>query len=723
MMAADSLPPLGLTHMQQDSPVRAALLPLPHHVQWQQEHVSLASGLRLCRPATDDAYQDLLRHQQQQINRLLGEPLPDAVRLHIVLSPAATRSAAWRPSLGDNEQYSLRLDTRTAELVAPGAGGIVHGCQRLLQLITTDEQGRFMAPGVHIEDAPRFAWRGLMLDLARRHQPLDTLLRTLDGMAALGLNVLHLHLNDDQGFRVQSLRYPELHRKSAAQGYLSVDEVQQLVREAAWRGIRVVPELDVPGHAGALCWARPELAVGEPPGALPRAFGPSSHVLDPTLDATWEFLEGLVADLVQLFPDEFLHMGGDEVPADAFDFPDAGRRQWCRERNLHSTQQVQSWFAAQMTQLLHRHGRRTLGWDEVLALQPPQPLVVQSWRGVASLAAALHAGYDALFSSGWYLDLGYPAHWHYRFDPGAGAADLEAAQRRLEAEPELRGCADKMRELSASADIPVMAAAVRGRVLGGEACLWSELVTPELLDVRLYERLAAVAERLWSAPEQTQEADFYQRLPLWLHQLQRYTDCRPLAVADELLLRIGVRFYELEWVRELFAVLAPVRWYQRLLGPDLCAQDRAYDADTPLERPVDFLPAESLALRACADELWQVVTGQQAAAATEQLRRRARRWHDAAAGLAALRQRHQSFAELGMHIDALGELADLLQQWLDARDLGILPADTFMQRLRALAQSAAQPAAETRFMAADVLLQAATASAAAGYEQVAPPGA
>lgn len=703
--------------MAEAPPVLPGILPLPRHWYLEDGRLPLHAGLRLATPpGASPRLLRLLERQQHRLDALLGPAREDAPRLRIRVADRAGEL----PRLGDDESYRLEVGSDGVDLDATGCAGAAHGLERLLQCVVRGPGGPEL-PQLALHDAPRFPWRGLLIDLARHHMPLATLLRTLDGMAVLGLNVLHLHLNDDQGFRVETPRCPELHARSGRDGYLGCDEVATLVQAAGDRGIRVVPELDVPGHAGALLWAHPELAAGTPPRALPRAFGPSPHALDPTLDRTWALLDALVADLAGMFPDPFLHLGGDEVHPEVYAFDDDDRRRWARERDLDGPADVQAWFVASMTGLLARHDRRPVGWDEVLHPEVPPAVVVQSWRGSATLETALAAGHDALFSAGWYLDLGYPAGLHYAFDPGAGADALTDAETRvLEAPfmaPVRRGAAAL---LAAAGRARSREGEARGTLLGGEACLWSELVTSELLDVRLYGRLPAVAERLWSPPDLLDPDDHYERLPGLLAHLEASTDCRPLTGSAPLLLRLGVAPDELRDVETLLAALEPLRWYQRLLGPERTAQrssgadtasgmgsnerPRPYDADTPLLRPVDLLPPESLDLREFAAQLQGLARDPGGGHLLHALRERAHRWREVRHALADLRVREPAFAELGGHMDGLAELADVLDGWIDARTGATLSSQDPLARLEAL-RSATDPAAEITLAAAEVLRQ------------------
>jgi hexosaminidase len=663
-------------------------VPVPRRLEPRWGRLDLHRGVRLVPPAhASVGLRRLLRRHQRRLDGLLTAPGNDSPRLVVAVDLDMDR----HPRLGDDESWSCRVTSAGADIEAATPFGVSHALERFLQLVARDAVGPHV-PAVLIEDAPRLPWRGLLLDLARHHLPLPVLLRTLDGMAALGLNVLHLHLNDDQGFRVETPSCPELFERASGGQYLREAEVERLVADAATRGIRVVPELDVPGHAGALLWARPELAAGAAPTALPRAFGPSKHALDPTREETWVLLDAVVGDLAAHFDDPFLHIGGDEVHPDVYAFDDAPRQDWCAARGLEDAAAVQRWFVAEMVALAGRHGRRPVAWDEVLAPDLPGDVVVQSWRGSRSLETALAGGHDALSSSGYYLDLCYPARLHYAFDPAGGPNALAAAEAELLAEPGLASVRRGIEWLLRSADeVETSSAEARGSVLGGEACLWSELVTPELLDTRLYGRLAAVAERLWSDPEQTDVADFYRRLPGFLAHLEAHTECRPLTGCEPVLLRIGVRPDELHHVRVVLAALEPVRWYRRLLGARLASsrgegsgmgtadQARPYDADTLLQRPVDLLPPESLDVLRFTEELRTFVADATDAVVEVALRDRAHRWRMAQCSLHALRVRSRDFAQLGVLIDLLDTVADLLDEWLDVRtgrrpEAGDLPA-------------------------------------------------
>ena len=508
------------------------------------------------------------------------------------------------PPAGEgDESYALELGPEEGQLRASGPGGVRQGLARALQWL--------LAPApvhaVSIADAPALPWRGLMLDPARHSLGEGALERTLDGMAILGLNVLHLHLTDDQGVAFESRRRPRLHQLCGREGYLTVAALQRLAGAAAERGIRVVPELDLPGHAGALLFAYPECAAGPVPSRLPRAFGPSSYALDPTREESWALIHDLLDDLAECFPDPYLHLGGDEVPASMYAFEDARRLAWCTDRDLAPGPEVQQWFSRSLAELCARRGKRLILWDEALHPTLPREVTVQVWRRVETLEAALTQGHNAILSSPYYLDLAFPAERHLAFSPSAGGNSLVAAQQALLAAPELADVHRGLAWAMARADsLETVTGPARGRTLGGEGCLWGELVDEAVLDGRLYDRLPAVAEALWSeTPESPQ--DHRERLAALFPVLERTTACEPRP-ATRACAALGLQANLTVPLRELFEALVPLRWYKRLLGQGLDgrlrgaeAVLRSRDAKTPLTAPVDFVPSESLVLRRLAE--------------------------------------------------------------------------------------------------------------------------
>ena len=578
------------------------------------------------------------------------------------------------PMTAGDERYALQVTGTHARLVAPHVLGLHRGIETLLQLVNRGE-----ITECTIDDAPRFAYRGVMLDPARHFLPVGDLLRVLDGMAALKLNVLHLHLSDDQGFRLESVALPRLTGAGSNGEFYTQDDIRYLVRYADERGIRVIPELDMPGHCQSWLVGYPQLAPVLAPlsKALPqhwqlrKQFGIGRGSLDPTREETYVFLDTLLAEVATLFPDELVHIGGDEVHPRAWQgVPHI--EAFMRERGMAQARELQGYFTARVAEIIARHGKRSIGWDEVLGAQLPANMIVQAWRSGAARDAALHAGADVIVSSGYYLDLFYPAHAHYDFDPEADAAELHRWEDRLAERPGMEAVGNTVGAMFKhfrGAETDVAAKGVPpGRVIGGEACLWGELVTPELLDRRLFSRLTAFAERLWSAVDLDDHDDFYAR-----HErtLDRLASDIGLQLRDPAKRANGTTDApQFDRRQVLLDAVEPVKWYARLLGPNLLASRalgepdaplRPYDTTTPLNRIADCIAPESLAARRFATlcERWQR-TGDAAAQADLQAianawREQARLWSAQGApedcdGLEPLARR---LGELGVALLAL----------------------------------------------------------------------
>ncbi len=465
--------------------------------------------------------------------------------------------------------------------------GAIHALATVAQLAGASHAIR------RIHDRPAYPWRGLMIDVARHFIPLAALRRTLDAMSLAKLNVLHLHLTDDQAFRFRSEAHPELASDEAWDG----SELKELVSYAADRAIRIVPELDMPGHVTSWLVARPEWGAGPAPGAS-RRFGVHDACLDPTDPGVLDAVETLLGELADIFPDPFLHFGGDEVNGNWWKAHD-GVRALMAERGFKGAVDVQADFNGKVTTILRQLGKRPVAWDEALHPTLARETVIQAWRSNAARDFALAARFDCVLSAPYYLDLFYPASLHHGFDPGG---NLAAAQGRLLTDDRTRHVREGLQWMEEFGSLPAMAAAPpgeRGRVLGGEACLWSELVDEACLDSRLWSRLPAIAERFWCGPDAVEEG-LAERTAAF-----RRTLARQGIVPDDDEVRRRA-FPCLAPIEPLVQMLEPVKWYRRLLGSVFerrvgglgeSGVARPYDADTPLNRLVDHLPPESLASR------------------------------------------------------------------------------------------------------------------------------
>jgi len=430
------------------------------------------------------------------------------------------------------EVYTLEVTPNSAHLKAPTVVGAIHGLETFLQLIQNDGTNYFL-PAVSIDDSPRFRWRGLMIDVSRHFEPLDVIRRTLDGMAAVKMNVFHWHLSDDQGFRIESKVYPKLTSMGSDGLFYTQDQAREMIAYARDRGIRVVPEFDIPGHAQSWMVGYPELASGNGPDyggpyQIERQYGIFDPVMDPTRDGTYKFLDRFIGEMAELFPDPYMHVGGDENNGVQW-AANPRIQEFAKKHDLKDTAALQTYFNQQLLPILKKHGKRMIGWDEIYAPGLSKDAMIQSWRGFDSLAATAKDGYSGILSAGYYLDHMDTAERHYLVDPVPASTSLTPDQQ--------------------------------AHILGGEACMWNEHVTPLSIDSRIWPRAAAIAERLWSPQSINNVNDMYRRL--WVESLRLEAVGLTHLSAEGVGLRQLAGTEQIEPLRVLASVVQPVRFEQR----------------------------------------------------------------------------------------------------------------------------------------------------------------
>jgi hexosaminidase len=385
-------------------------------------------------------------------------------------------------SVDEDESYTLTVTTASARLHAATVVGAMRGLTTLEQLLQTDGKGYFL-PAVQIEDSPRFRWRGLMIDCGRHFEPVDVIKRNLDAMAAVKLNVFHWHLTEDQGFRIESKIYPKLTGLGSDGLFYTQEQAREIVAYARARGIRVVPEFDMPGHTRSWFVGYPELASGPGPYSIRREFGVEDAAMDPTCESTYVFLDRFIGEMAALFPDPYMHVGGDESNGKQWR-SNPRIRAFMRAHHLADTTALQTYFSQRVLKIVEKYHKHMVGWDETLNPKLPKDAIVQSWRGQESLFTAAREGHQAILSQPYYLDHMDSAGQHYLADPIPASSGLTAEQASL--------------------------------ILGGEACMWGEHVNALSIDSRIWPRTAAIAERLWSPTSITDAPnsvdDMYRRL-------------------------------------------------------------------------------------------------------------------------------------------------------------------------------------------------------------------
>lgn len=414
------------------------------------------------------------------------------------------------PGADVGEAYRLTIDPGGVVVDANGPTGALRAFATLRQLVGLSPDG-IAIPAQTIRDAPRFAWRGIMLDPARHFLTVTTLKRQIDAMERLKLNTLHLHLSDDQGFRVESRRYPRLNAEGA---YYRQVEIRDLVTYAAERGVRIIPEFDVPGHSRAIVAAYPAVGTVSKSTFL----GLPDVALNPASGETYAFLEGLFGEMAPLFPDPHFHIGGDEVSPTVWGDAEDVKALMARE-NLADTKAVEAYFLRRVAGIVRKLGKTVIGWEEVAGAGLSKDTMVQAWQTSNAMANATAMGHPTIMSAGYYLNLLMPADYHYAIDPAATSAagltpDHAAALRRLS--PLL---AKMVTDALVDFPHPPLTSEQQELLIGAEAPLWGEIASDALVDHQLWPRAAALAERFWSPADVRDSGDMYRRLAVVSDQL------------------------------------------------------------------------------------------------------------------------------------------------------------------------------------------------------------
>ena len=647
------------------------LMPVPAEVAFGGGRLPVTPAFSACVAGCRDARVEpavlrALRRLQGRTGIEFTTPVtPDAPAATLVVECA--RAGGAIPSLADDESYAIEVTERQARLRAAEGAGVLRGLETLLQLVEGDRAGAFI-PAVRIDDRPRFRWRGLLIDAARHWMPVEVIKRNLDGMAAVKLNVLHWHLTEDQGFRVESRKYPKLHTLGSDGLFYTQGQLREVVAYAAARGIRVIPEFDMPGHVTSWLVGHPELAAAPGPYAIARTWGVFDAALDPTREEVYKLLDGFLGEMAAIFPDQYLHIGGDENNGKQW-AANPAIQAFMKKQGLVDAHALQAHFNRRLSAILRKHGKKMVGWDEILHPDLPKDIVVQSWRGQESLADSARQGYLGLLSNGYYLDLIETTARHYQVDPipaGSVLTPEEAA-----------------------------------RVLGGEACMWAEYVSPDTVDSRIWPRLGAIAERLWSPATVTDVPDMYRRLAtlsvrleeLWLEHEKNV----------DMLLRRLAGSTDVGPLRTLVDAVEPVKGYRR-------GRLRPATQMMPLTRVVDAARADSAVGRqvaALVDEL--IADAPSHRAGRFELAALFTRWRDLRPSLDVLIDRAPALEEirpLGHALSAAGMMGLEALAYLDA---GTPPSDQWRASQLAVLEQAAASGGEVELAVLPALRRLMTA--------------
>ncbi len=580
--------------------------------------------------------------------------------------------------VGEDESYILDVSRTTARLRASTPLGTMHGLQTFLQLVDVSPDG-FAAPAVTIQDTPRFPWRGLMIDSARHFIPLEVIRRNLDGMEAVKMNVFHWHISDNQGFRAESKKLPKLTGLGSGGQYHLQEEIRDLIAYARDRGIRVVPEFDMPGHSSSWFVGYPDIASTPGPFKIDDEWGVMDPAMDPTNEKTYKFLDTFIGEMARLFPDHYFHIGGDEVNGKAWD-ANPKIQEFKKAHNYKTNEDLQAYFSQRVQRLVNKHGKAAIGWDEIFVPGAPKDIVIHSWRGTQALAAAAKQGYRGILSNGYYIDLMWSAARHYAVDPlGGAAADLTPEQKQL--------------------------------VLGGEATMWSEYVNWENMDGRIWPRTAAIAERYWSPESVTDANSMYARLDIISQRLE-WLGLTHRTQPRKMLHRIAgpATSEEFAALVTLADVLEPVKDYTR-------GESTSYQAitTTPLNHMVDAVPPESDAGRRFGELVDKFISTSCLDGNTrERLRAQFVVWRDNDAKLQPLAQRSFLAKEATANSQDLSTLGTAGLAALDSIAKGQPAPDAWKAQQLAIIEQAKKPKAQLLLIPAHAIQKLIEAASAGG---------
>ena len=545
-----------------------------------------------------------------------GVPLPhvpstvagDLSSAGIVIDVAGAGDAVQ--SANEDESYSLTVTPQLITLKAATVVGAFHGMETLLQLVQLKENAATI-PAVSIEDTPRFQWRGLMIDVSRHFEPVKQIERTLDGMAMVKLNVFHWHLSDDQGFRAESKLYPKLTGVGSNGEFYTQEQMREVVAYARARGIRVVPEFDIPGHTVSWMVAYAQLGSSKGPFHLPDVAGIHDEALDPTREGTYVFLNRFIGEMAKIFPDAYFHIGGDEVNGEVWTSNPRIAR-FMKRKGFEKPAQLQTYFSQRVVRIVEKHGKKPIGWDEVLVPGLPKDVMVQSWRGVDSLAAGARQGYTGILSAPYYLDGMKTNETHYLADPIPADTTLTPEQQKL--------------------------------ILGGEVCMWAEQLNERTIDSRIWPRTAVIAERFWSPQSDRDVVSMYRRLPrisIELEQAGLKHMTGPAMMRRSISGEVNPTA-----LTTLAGVLEPVSFGER-------SETQHTDSHTPLDRLVDTVVPDPPSRFEIAQDVDAVLNKTSDSTEAEaRLTRRFMEWQQIAPSLAAQMQQNPRMSDAAVRAHA-----------------------------------------------------------------------
>ncbi|MFT3738361.1 MAG: beta-N-acetylhexosaminidase [Breznakibacter sp.] len=511
---------------------QVSIVPAPQHLKMGKGVFILKPGTKIVYQPADGEAAGLAQYLKSQLSQSTGFDLAT-----LPASGGADRVVALAvdKKLSDNaEAYTLEVQKNNVLIKGASRAGLFYGIQSFIQLAypAVAKKGGIEIPALLVQDAPQFRWRGMHLDVSRHFYSVDFVKKMLDMMAFHKLNTFHWHLTDDQGWRIEIKKYPELTTISSVRketmvghyvevnqifdgkpygGFYTQDQIREVVEYAKELCITVVPEIEMPGHAVAALSAYPQLSCTGGPFDVYTKWGVSDDVFCAGKEATFEFLQNVISEVVDLFPGPYIHVGGDECPKTRWKAcPSCQARM--KENNLGDEMQLQSYFIKRMEAFIALKGKKLIGWDEILEGGLPERAAVMSWRGYAGGVEAAESGHDVVMT---------PTDYCY-FDYYQGNPDTE---------PLAIGGYLPLEKVYSFKPVPPHLSAHNARhVLGAQANVWTEYMTTEdKVEYMVFPRLCAMAEMLWTPEGEKDYGKFSARLGKHLERLKaRNINFRPV---------------------------------------------------------------------------------------------------------------------------------------------------------------------------------------------------
>ncbi len=657
----------GQRFVAHPTPDSLALMPWPRQINLQDGKFRLKTNLSTSvtgNPASRmyDGSTRFLRQVQRMTGLFFTQAIVTQKDTSMFSSLSIHVNRPGKVELGEDESYSLEVTPDRITLNAEDDIGALHGLQTLRQLIQADNYGYYI-PAVKIEDSPRFKWRGLMIDVGRHFMPVDVIKRNLDAMAAVKLNVFHWHLTEDQGFRVESKTFPKLYEDGSNGNYYTQQEIRNIIKYANDRGIRVVPEFDMPGHTTSWFVGYPQYASAPGPYKIETHFGVFDPAFDPTNKATYTFLDKFFKEMTALFPDPYMHIGGDENNGVQWS-KNPRIQEFMKNHNMKSNEELQTYFINKVSHILQKYGKKTIGWDEILEPGVPQSAVIESWRGKESLYKAAEEGHGTILANGYYIDLLRPASHHYLNDP-----------------------------IPPDQNIPE---SVKKNILGGEATMWSELVTPFTVDSRIWPRTAAIAERFWSSDSVKDVKFMYERLPYISRELE--FDGTTQIKNQIMLLRHLAGTEHVGPLKKFVDVIEPLKGYQRNRGG-------YYTTHSPFTMIADAATADAPDARHFRDAVDSYLTGDNTAEEETRIRNYLSDWISNTPALLKMISKAPDLHNIGQMVKNLRDLSTVGLQAMDTLKSGQTAKPAWALDAQKAIDSARQPYGKTQLMVVDAVEQ------------------